>query len=105
LLDPRYFPDYSKSTLVDGAYRFQQLTAGGDITIVHPSDPLAPDPLVGVAASVDEGGSAKILVESTGDITLSESRGDFRIDKVSSSKGNVFLSATGSGGLDRGCRH
>ncbi len=85
---------------VDGRYEFAFLDAGdtnGDITI-KAAGPAAADPRVGFSSDTDMGSIGELLAEINGDLALSERSGDFRVRNVSSSAGDVSLSATGNGG-------
>ena len=88
---------FSGSTLVAGSFQFDQHIAGSDITLTA-AQPLATDPRISLASGTDMGAGAKLIAVTGGDITLSERSGDFRIDRVTSSAGNVSLAATGTNG-------
>ena len=88
--DPRVFPDYTKSTPVAGTYQFDQLIAGGNITINESSQP-STVPAIGFSSEISTPG--QIYAHISGDITLTETTGNFNIARVASDSGDVALTA------------
>ncbi|HEV3341569.1 MAG TPA: hypothetical protein VG125_14480, partial [Pirellulales bacterium] len=88
--DPHVFPDYTQSTLVAGTYQFDRLVAGGNITI-NESSQSSTVPAIGFTSKTSTPG--QIYAHISGDITLTETTGNFNIARVASDSGDVALAA------------
>jgi hypothetical protein len=91
LLDFRLFNDTSVFELVNGAYAFEQIS-GNNIKLVAASEE-DDDPLVAITSYTDHSDTGQIDALFNGSIALTETAGDFRIGRVESTKGDVFLEA------------
>ncbi|MFV2065642.1 MAG: hypothetical protein ACC645_01580, partial [Pirellulales bacterium] len=88
-LDPRVFADLTQSPPIDGAYDFDEIV-GQNIT-VNAAQPAATEPLVHFASFTDVGDTGDIFVLTNGNIGVTETDGDLRIESVTSNAGDVHL--------------
>ena len=91
-LDPAIYADITKAAPIAGKYDFGHLIAGGNI-VINAAAPGVGDTRVHVRANTDVLGSGYIHAITNGDIELTETAGDFRIELIRSNAGNVALEA------------
>ena len=96
-LDPRLFADTSNPVQVASLYTFVSLTAGGNIR-VNAAGSAPADTMVSLSGGTDLLGTGSITVLTNGNISLTETSGDLRINSIESTAADVALSVIGSGG-------
>jgi len=94
-LDFRVFADTSQAVEVDGSYSFEQITGTNINLNASNSDP--GDPLVSVVANTNHGDSGQIDALFNGDITLTETAGDFLLNSIQSTAGSIDLTVLTGG--------
>jgi hypothetical protein len=96
-LDYRLFADPAQATEIDSGYSFG-LIQGGDIRI-EAAQAAADDPRIDLSAFTNHGDAGQIEVLLNGDITLTETHGDYRLHSVRSTVGDIDL-GTAAGDIE-----
>ena len=96
-LDARLFADTASAVQIASQYTFVSLTAVGNI-VVNAAGPLPTDTILSLSAGTDLLGTGSITVLTNGNISLTESSGDLRINSIESTAGDVSLSDVGAMG-------
>ncbi|MCK4660888.1 MAG: FG-GAP repeat protein, partial [Phycisphaerae bacterium] len=91
-LDPRFYADLAQAAEIGSTYDFGHLIAGRDLTINAAQSDAADTP-VGLRGNTDILGTGLIDVLTNGDIDLTETAGDMRINDITSTAGNITLVA------------